>query len=240
MKQGIILAAGLGRRLREITQFIPKSLIKVNGQPLLERNIEFMIASGIKRILLVVGYKQESFAYLAEKYSDIDLRIIYNPDFAISNTVSSLNCVKSFFDMDSFITTADIYLCENLFIKYSADYSCYILRQYGELDNADWVVELDGQNRFVKINTHGLTGHAYTGVSFWCEKELLFIKEKLDAIDWDNLAQRNQYWDELILDSLELLGLKAQIIENNSEVYEFDNINDIHKLEREMNVKVTW
>jgi len=240
LKQGIILAAGLGRRLREITQFVPKSLIKVNAQPLLERNIEFMIASGIVRILLVVGYKQDCFAYLPEKYADIDLRIIYNPDFATSNTVSSLNCVKNFFDRDSYITTADIYLRENLFKKYPANYSHYILRPYGRLDNADWVVELDAQNRFVNVDTKGLLGHAYTGVSFWLKKDLLFIKEKLDAIDWEDQAQRDQYWDELIIDSLDFLQLKAQILEQNSEVYEFDNINDIHKLEMEMNVKITW
>ena len=240
MKQGIILAAGLGRRLQEITRFVPKSLIKINGQPLLERNIEFMIESGIKRICLVVGYKQECFAYLAEKYSYIDLHIIYNPEFATSNTVSSLNCVKKFFNMDSFITTADIYLHKNLFIKYPADYSCYILRPYGELETVDWVVALDGQNRFVSIDTQGLVGNAYTGVSFWLKKDLLFLKEHLDAIDWGDMVQRNQYWDELLLDSFDVLGLKAQIIEDNSEVYEFDNINDVHKLEKEMNITITW
>lgn len=49
MKQSIILAAGLGSRLKEITKITPKSLIEINEQPILERNIEFMIEAGIKK-----------------------------------------------------------------------------------------------------------------------------------------------------------------------------------------------
>ena len=51
MKQSIILAAGLGSRLREITKVTPKSLIEINEQPILERNIEFMIEAGIEKII---------------------------------------------------------------------------------------------------------------------------------------------------------------------------------------------
>lgn len=46
MTQGIILAAGLGSRLREATETMPKSLICVDGRPVLERNIERMMEAG--------------------------------------------------------------------------------------------------------------------------------------------------------------------------------------------------
>ena len=68
MKQVIVMAAGLGSRLKELTKETPKPLLKVNGKPMLETNIEYMIDAGIDRVVIIVGYLKEKFVYLKEKY----------------------------------------------------------------------------------------------------------------------------------------------------------------------------
>ena len=45
--QVLMMAAGFGSRVGEITQYVPKSLIPVNGKPMIERHIEYMIEAGI-------------------------------------------------------------------------------------------------------------------------------------------------------------------------------------------------
>ena len=64
--RAILLAAGMGTRLRPLTLTTPKSLISVNGQPMLERQIEFLKEKGIDEIIVVTGYLNEKFEYLKE------------------------------------------------------------------------------------------------------------------------------------------------------------------------------
>ena len=53
--RAILLAAGMGTRLRPLTLDTPKSLIEVNGRPLLERQIEFLRERGVEEI--IVSYR---------------------------------------------------------------------------------------------------------------------------------------------------------------------------------------
>jgi NDP-sugar pyrophosphorylase family protein len=59
IKQAVILAGGLGTRLRPITYTYPKSMIDVNGRPFLEYLIKYLKGYGYEDILLLVGYKWE-------------------------------------------------------------------------------------------------------------------------------------------------------------------------------------
>ena len=114
MKQVIILAAGLGSRMREVTKVLPKSLIPINGQPILERNIEFIIEEKFKRIILIVGYMHWKFDYLKEKYAgQIEIILVFNPKFREYNTLSSMYYACSYFNMDSYVVTGDLYLVNN-------------------------------------------------------------------------------------------------------------------------------
>jgi len=57
--KAIILAAGVGKRLWEVTQHRPKCLIEIGGQTLLHRYLTALRSVGIYRAGIVVGYKQE-------------------------------------------------------------------------------------------------------------------------------------------------------------------------------------
>jgi L-glutamine-phosphate cytidylyltransferase len=72
--RAILLAAGMGTRLRPLTLETPKSLIQVNGKPLLERQIEFLKEKGINEIIIVSGYLKEKFEYLIDKY---EVKLVY-------------------------------------------------------------------------------------------------------------------------------------------------------------------
>lgn len=60
LNQAVILAGGRGERLRPLTDEIPKPLVAVNGTPFLDYLINSLIQSGIKRILILTGYKGEA------------------------------------------------------------------------------------------------------------------------------------------------------------------------------------
>ena len=58
--QAIILAAGMGRRLGELTNDNTKCMLQVNGVRLIHRILDSIYETGIRRVVLVVGYKAEN------------------------------------------------------------------------------------------------------------------------------------------------------------------------------------
>lgn len=78
--RAIILAAGMGSRLRPLTLNTPKPLIKINNESIIERQIKFIREIGINEIIVVTGYLKEEFEFLKEKYG---VKIIYNDKYDI-------------------------------------------------------------------------------------------------------------------------------------------------------------
>src|SRR5260370_16832778 len=59
VNRAVVLAAGRGKRMRELTESIPKPMVRVRGKPVLQIIVEGLGQSGIKEVLIVVGYRKE-------------------------------------------------------------------------------------------------------------------------------------------------------------------------------------
>jgi len=87
----VVLAAGVGRRLGELTAARPKAMIEVGGVPLLERTLSALEASGFQDVLVVTGHCAEVIdEFLAYRRGSIQTRTLFNPKFAEANNVVSL------------------------------------------------------------------------------------------------------------------------------------------------------
>ena len=87
VKNAIIMAAGMSSRFVPLSYEKPKGLLVVKGEVLIERQIEQLKEAGIDEIVIVVGYKKESFFYLEDKYG---VKIIINPEYNIKNNIETL------------------------------------------------------------------------------------------------------------------------------------------------------
>ena len=77
----MILAAGRGERLRPITDSVPKALVEVGGRPLIEQHVERLVASGVKRIVINLGWLGEQIADRLGSGSQFGATIVYSPEF---------------------------------------------------------------------------------------------------------------------------------------------------------------
>lgn len=101
--RAIILAAGRGRRMKELGDQIPKCLIELRGKPLLEYQLRTLRQAGINEIALVTGYRSQLFI-------DYDLAKFHNSRWAETNMVQSLCCAEEWLQAEPCIVSySDIF-----------------------------------------------------------------------------------------------------------------------------------
>ena len=98
IKRAIIMASGLGTRLRPLTLTVPKPLLKSRGVVMIESIIDGLLANNITEIHIVTGYLKDCFAYLPDKYPNADIDLIFNEDYQECNNISSLYVARNFLD----------------------------------------------------------------------------------------------------------------------------------------------
>ena len=78
--KAIILAGGRGKRLRPITDKIPKPLIPINNKPLIERTIKYLKKYGITEIIISSGYKSNLIEKFLKKKKNFGCKIIFSTE----------------------------------------------------------------------------------------------------------------------------------------------------------------
>ena len=86
--KAIILAAGEGKRLRPLTNDIPKCLVKLFGKSILERQVEIYKNSEINDIVIITGYKRD-------KIKILNIQEYYNEKFDSTNMLETLFCAEN-------------------------------------------------------------------------------------------------------------------------------------------------
>jgi choline kinase len=105
IKQAVVVAAGLGSRLKPYTNDLPKTLIEIDGATMIRRSIKIMLEHGIEEIIVVVGYKKE---LIAEHLKDYPVKFVHNPFYLITNNMASLWFAAPFLEGDFIYTHSDL------------------------------------------------------------------------------------------------------------------------------------
>ena len=153
--QAIILAAGLAKRLRPLTDTTPKCLLEVNGKNLLHRTMDNVIANGITNFVFVTGYREGMIKdYLKKNFRDVNIQFLSNTDFANNNNSYSLWMTKNFITKDVILLDSDI-LFDKGIIKELIDSqheNCLAVNFETELDEEQIKVVLDENKRILEIS----------------------------------------------------------------------------------------
>ena len=115
--QAIILAAGMGRRLGELTRNQTKCMIEVGGVRLIDRMLTQLQALPLTRVVIVVGYQGDGLRrHIADRYPDLNIEYVENELYDRTNNIYSLALARQqLMEDDTLLIESDLILDERLF-----------------------------------------------------------------------------------------------------------------------------
>ena len=221
--RAIILCAGKGTRLKPWTNFKPKPLFKVNNTPLIENNISFLLKNNIDDIVIVTGYMNDEFDYLAKKYNNIN--IIINKDYNKYNNYYSLLLAQQYFDDDILILSGDIYIKDDFLIsKYLNDKSV-VFSHKNYTNETEHIVLFNTNNKITKITKmQAYDEYIANNITFLKQEILPTFLEELK-----NVKDYNEYYEDVLSRLIYKHNIFVETIDNNI-VIEIDSIKDAFKM----------
>lgn len=219
----IIMAAGASSRFAPLSYEMPKGLITVKGEVLVEREIRQLQEAGIKNIILVTGYKKECYQYLADKFG---ITLIDNPAYAVRNNNSTIYAVKDYL-RNSYICSSDNYFSENPFER-RVDCS-YYAAVYADGATSEWCMQEDENGFITDVTVGGSNAWYMLGHVFWDEnfsKKFLEILEK----EYDLPETADKLWEQIYMEHLNEFHMKARHYPAD-DIFEFDTLDELRQFD---------
>lgn len=228
VETAIIVAAGKGVRLGTYTTETPKPLLKVHGQPIIEKEIEALIAQGIKDINIVVGYKKEQFEYLKTKYN---VNLIYNPDFDKTNNISSLYYARyKLIGKNAVILEGDLIFKDSFVINNTILYSGY--SAFRTDSTKEWALYLDNQSQIRKCNRNGGKDcFELKGLSYWTRTDATLLSDLITQV-YKQQKRTDVYWDDVpMFIHFNKFNLFVHHI-NDGDITEIDTVEELQTIDK--------
>ena len=223
VQNAVIMAAGMSSRFAPLSYEVPKGLLKVKGERLIEREIEQLQEAGIEDITVIVGYMQEKMFYLAEKYG---VKIVVNNDYYKYNNCSSLMLVRDQLS-NTYICSSDNYFVENPFEKYV--YRGYYSTIFAEGETDEYCA-IEDANHIIKgiqiggENTWAMVGHVYFDRAF--SEKFVEILEK----EFKHEPYKEQLWEDYYSRHVNELHLVARHYSADI-IKEFDSLDELRQFD---------
>lgn len=222
VKNAVILAAGGGDINAKSVYNMPKGLFMKNGETLIERQIRQLKEAGINDITVVLGYKQELYFFLVDKWG---VNIEINPDLK-KNNIYSLWIARNYLD-STYILNCDNYFEENPFSQY--EYNSFHATVYKEDAHNELIVKKNQSGRILDVYSCAksgecIYGHAYIDPEF--SRRLL---QYMDA-EIDDFRMSALFWEEFVARHADDLDMYVREYPADF-LFEFDSIQEIQNID---------
>ncbi|MBN2324881.1 MAG: phosphocholine cytidylyltransferase family protein [Spirochaetes bacterium] len=156
ISHAIILAAGLGTRLKPISDHSPKCLTEVNGKPILANTLQNLAACGVTHCTIVTGYLAEKItAVCGNSKNGVRIRYTENEIYRKTNDMYSLWLAREVLEKGALILEGDIFFFENTLkaaLRDMGDRSFYLAGRYtGKPDEVAITTDLDKKVRTIEV-----------------------------------------------------------------------------------------
>lgn len=235
--QAIILAAGMGKRLGELTKNNTKCMVEVNGVKLIDRVLTFLSHLDLKRIVIVVGYKAQNLVqYIENQYGNLNIEFVENPIYDKTNNIYSLALAKDKFKEDDTLLLESDLIYEESMLRLLVDNQQPDLALVAKYEK--WMdgtmVTIDGDCNILnfiskkefkqeEVDKYYKTVNIYKFSKSYINNQYLPLLEA-----YCQMRGNNEYYEEVlrVLTMIDKSSLKALPI-GDEKWYEIDDIQDL-------------
>lgn len=230
--KALILAAGLGTRLAPLTKDRPKSMVAVNGIPIIHKQIENLLKNNITDIYVVTGYFSNILASsISSQYPSV--KFIHSKEYETTNNMYSAYLSRDIIGNSAFIMmNADVFFDSSIITSLLSDTSeSCIVTDIGTFNEESMKVIVTN-NRVIKISKNITRAEAYGSsidvYKFSSHSAKVFFSKCSQYIERD--AQR-KLWSEVALNDI-LPDVHFTPTPVNGRWYEIDNHEDLAAAEQ--------
>lgn len=239
--QALILAAGTGSRLGKHTKDNTKCMLEINNVSLIKHALEKLNNVGIRKLILVVGYKKDNLIqHVGDKYKDIDIEYVENPIYDQTNNIYSLYLAKDKLEQDdTILLESDLIFEEEVLQRLLDDErrSLAVVDKYQSwmdgtavtLDSDDSILNFFTKKtfRFQDVNEYYKTVNIYKFSKEFSQKSYIPFLEAYSKAMGDNEYYESVLRVITILEGQELRAMRL----NGEKWYEIDDVQDKHNAE---------
>ena len=235
--QAIILAAGMGKRLKELTHNNTKCMVKVCGVSLIERLLNQLEKQNLDRIIIVVGYEGKKLIdFISQLNIKTEIKFIDNPIYDKTNNIYSLSLARhELKEDDTLLFESDIIIDDGIIESMIADprdtlalvdkYESWMDGTCVELDEDDSIINFVPGSKFdysAKDSYYKTVNIYKFSKEFSCNCYVPFLKAYQSALG------ENEYYEQVlrVITMLDNPAIKAKRL-NGEKWYEIDDVQDL-------------
>ena len=218
-RNAVILAAGFGLRMMPINQEVPKGLLEIHGEPLIERQIRLLQEAGIRDITVVVGFMKEAYEYLIDKFG---VRLAVNSEYALKNNLYSLELVSSLLG-NTYIIPCDIWCGANPFSSREL-YSWYMV---SDLVDDESGIRVNRKPELVEVEPER-AGNAMIGIAYLTREDACRVRERLQEL-CPKKSSAGYFWEETLMQGKKM-WIPARVV-SSRDFFEINTYEQLKELD---------